>query len=120
MPGLLEHLRSRPHDERRAIAGGIAIAVMAILLVVWFAFFTKHIALLAQESANARANSAAVTSATEGYQQAKDQLNVISTQAQDSVDQPIKEYATSIQQLQEQVAAASSSAQFATTSPSGN
>lgn len=36
-------LRGRPKDERVAVAGGIALAVVAILLVGWVAFFLHGI-----------------------------------------------------------------------------
>lgn len=37
----IENLRERPHDERRAVAGGIAIGVVVILFLGW-AFIFLH------------------------------------------------------------------------------
>ena len=39
----VNNLKDRPKDERKAVAGGIAITVIAILLVGWAFFFIKRI-----------------------------------------------------------------------------
>lgn len=40
----LDNLRERPHRERRAVAGAVAIGVVAILFVGWAAFFFHSLA----------------------------------------------------------------------------
>lgn len=39
----IDNLRERPHDERRAVALGVAIAVMVILFIGWAIFFVRSI-----------------------------------------------------------------------------
>ncbi len=39
----VERLRERPHDERRAVAGSIALSVVGVLFVGWVAFFLHGI-----------------------------------------------------------------------------
>ena len=39
----VDNLKNRPEDERRAVAGGIAVLIVAILLVGWIIHFFKKI-----------------------------------------------------------------------------
>ena len=39
----INNLKDRPKDERKAVAGGIAIAVIAVLLLAWAILFFKRI-----------------------------------------------------------------------------
>lgn len=39
----IDNLKDRPQDERKAVAGGIAIAVVAILFIGWSILFFKKI-----------------------------------------------------------------------------
>jgi hypothetical protein len=39
----IDNLKDRPKDERKAVAGGIAIAVIAILLIGWGVLFLRKI-----------------------------------------------------------------------------
>ncbi|OGG60821.1 hypothetical protein A2765_01795 [Candidatus Kaiserbacteria bacterium RIFCSPHIGHO2_01_FULL_56_24] len=39
----LNDLKDRPHDEKKAVAGGIAIAVVMILLIGWGFLFLRKI-----------------------------------------------------------------------------
>lgn len=39
----INNLKDKPKDERKAVAGGIAIAVVAILFIGWTFFFFKSI-----------------------------------------------------------------------------
>lgn len=39
----VDNLKNRPEDERKAVAGSIAILVVAILFVVWTVHFFKKI-----------------------------------------------------------------------------
>lgn len=40
----IDNLKDRPQDERKAVAGGIAIAVVAILFIGWAILFFKKVA----------------------------------------------------------------------------
>jgi len=40
----LDNLRDKPKDQKTAIAGGIAFAVVAILLIAWAIWFLRKIA----------------------------------------------------------------------------
>ena len=46
----VDNLKNRPEDERKAVAGGIAVLIVAILLVGWIVHFLKKI-----QSGNAQA-----------------------------------------------------------------
>ena len=39
----IDNLKDRPKDERKVVAGGIAILVIAVLLVAWAILFFKRI-----------------------------------------------------------------------------
>ena len=39
----LDNLKDKPHDEKKAVAGGIAIAIVVILLVGWGFLFLRKI-----------------------------------------------------------------------------
>jgi len=39
----INNLKDRPKDERKAVAGGIAIFVISVLLIAWAIFFFKRI-----------------------------------------------------------------------------
>ncbi|MEK7132533.1 MAG: hypothetical protein AAB830_00620 [Patescibacteria group bacterium] len=39
----VDNLKNRPKDERKAVAGGIAVLIVAILLVGWIVHFFKKI-----------------------------------------------------------------------------
>ena len=39
----LDNLKERPHDEKKAVAGGIAIMVVVVLLVGWGFLFLRKI-----------------------------------------------------------------------------
>ncbi len=39
----IDSLKEKPHDEKRAVAGGIAIAVVVVLLVGWAFLFLRNI-----------------------------------------------------------------------------
>ena len=39
----VDNLKNRPEDERKAVAGGIAVLVVAILLIGWIIHFFKKI-----------------------------------------------------------------------------
>ena len=39
----VDNLKNRPEDERKAVAGGIAVLIAAILLVGWIIHFFKKI-----------------------------------------------------------------------------
>lgn len=39
----IDNLKEKPHDEKKAVAGGIAIAVVVILLVGWAFLFLRNI-----------------------------------------------------------------------------
>lgn len=39
----LNNLREKPHDEKTAVAGGIAVAVVIVLLVGWGFFFLRKV-----------------------------------------------------------------------------
>ena len=39
----IDTLKDKPHDEKRAVAGGIAVAVVIILLVGWAFMFLRNI-----------------------------------------------------------------------------
>lgn len=39
----VDNLKEKPHDEKKAVAGGIAIAVVVILLVGWGFLFLRNI-----------------------------------------------------------------------------
>jgi hypothetical protein len=39
----IDNLKDRPKDERKVVAGGVAIAVIAILLVGWAVLFLRNI-----------------------------------------------------------------------------
>ncbi|MFZ2886535.1 MAG: hypothetical protein WA021_01810 [Minisyncoccia bacterium] len=39
----LDNLKDKPHDEKKMVAGSIAIAVVVILLVGWAFFFLRNI-----------------------------------------------------------------------------
>jgi hypothetical protein len=39
----LDSLKGRPHDEKKAVAGGIAIAVVVVLLIAWGFLFLRNI-----------------------------------------------------------------------------
>lgn len=45
----VDDLKERPHDERKAVAGGIAIFVIVILLGAWAMLFFKRIQSGAQQ-----------------------------------------------------------------------
>lgn len=45
----IDNLKDRPKDERKVVAGGIAIFVVVILLSAWAFFFFKRIQSGAQE-----------------------------------------------------------------------
>jgi uncharacterized protein HemX len=40
----IDNLKERPKDERKAVAGGIAILVIAVLLIAWAILFFRKIA----------------------------------------------------------------------------
>lgn len=39
----IDNLKDKPHDEKKVVAGGIAIAVVIVLLVGWGFFFLRSI-----------------------------------------------------------------------------
>lgn len=39
----IDSLKEKPHEEKRAVAGGIAIAVVVVLLVGWAFLFLRNI-----------------------------------------------------------------------------
>jgi len=39
----VDSMKERPKDERKAVAGGIAVAVVATLLVAWILLFFKNL-----------------------------------------------------------------------------
>jgi hypothetical protein len=39
----IDNLKDRPKDERKVVAGGVAIAVIAILLIGWAVLFLRNI-----------------------------------------------------------------------------
>lgn len=39
----LDNLKDRPHDEKKAVAGGIAIAVVVVLMIAWGFLFLRNI-----------------------------------------------------------------------------
>ncbi len=39
----INNLKERPHDERKAVAGGIAIFVVIVLMIAWGFVFLKRI-----------------------------------------------------------------------------
>ena len=64
----IENLRERPKDERRAVALGVALAVVAILFVGWAIFFVRKV----QSGADLQQVNQAYTQAVE---KAKDSFN---------------------------------------------
>lgn len=49
MQQTIDNLKDRPKDERKVIAGGIAITVVVVLLVAWGVMFFKGIQTGSQE-----------------------------------------------------------------------
>jgi len=43
VPKTIDNLKDRPKDEKKVVAGGIAITVIVVLLVAWAIFFLKKI-----------------------------------------------------------------------------
>jgi hypothetical protein len=39
----IDNLKDKPHDEKKAVAGGIAIAVVVVLLIGWAFLFLRNI-----------------------------------------------------------------------------
>lgn len=39
----IDNLKDRPHDERKVVAGGVAITVVVVLLAAWAFMFVKRI-----------------------------------------------------------------------------
>jgi len=39
----VDNLKERPKDERKAVAGGIAVTVVAVLFIAWSIFFLKNL-----------------------------------------------------------------------------
>ena len=39
----LDNLKDKPHEEKKVVAGGIAIAVVAVLLIGWAFIFLRNI-----------------------------------------------------------------------------
>jgi len=61
----INSLRDRPKDERVAVAGGIAIAVVTVLLVGWVVFFLHGIGSGTSSQATNPAPSAPTQSPTQ-------------------------------------------------------
>ncbi len=51
----IDNLKDKPKDDRKAVAGGIAIAVVAVLFFAWAFFFVKNL----QNSKNLNLNNGA-------------------------------------------------------------
>ncbi len=45
----IDNLKDRPHDERKAVAGGVAIFVVVVLLIGWGIMFVRKISNGTQE-----------------------------------------------------------------------
>lgn len=65
MKKIIHRLRERPHEERRAVAAGVALSATGILLVGWGFFFVQGLGngsnVVAQDSAGQpSANTASV------------------------------------------------------------
>ena len=79
----IDTLKDKPHDEKRAVAGGIAVAVVAILLVGWAFMFLRNIqrgseiptlqgAAVPEDQLNAQFIQATQQQLDEYYQQSDD------------------------------------------------
>lgn len=106
MTKFLEEMRSRPHEERLALASGAAFVVAGIVLFVWFALFLKRAPEIARD-VSSYTESASYQAALAEYNRAQENLEAIGSQASESVA-PVREYADRLEGLEAALAAASS------------
>ncbi len=72
----IDNLKDRPKDERKVVAGGIAIFVISVLLIAWAIFFFKRIQSGQQQvNLDSGAQNEFNPTATQQAQQAINQSN---------------------------------------------
>ena len=76
MQKTIDNLKDRPKDERKVVAGGIAIFVISVLLIAWAIFFFKRIQSGQQQvNLDSGAQNEFNPTGTQQAQQARNQSN---------------------------------------------